>query len=271
MKHSILIILFLYAVATSGAQELFVYTEPASNMAAKSLGLRLNNYLAKRTSASFYNYQLTPELMWGISKKLMLHADFFFSNRSGSFLNQGGALYLKYRFFSKDNIHNHFRMAVFARAAISNGKVDQPAIDLSGQNSGYEAGFTATVLQNRTAISAIGSYLRAENNPDQKKFQYGEVNRNAVGYSLSVGQLVFPKEYKSYDQVNLNLMLEMLGQTNLGSGKSYIDAAPCMQLIFLSQIRLDIGYRFPLLNNLERSADRFFLIRLEYNLFNIYK
>jgi hypothetical protein len=36
------------------AQELFVFTEPASNMAAKSVGLRLNNFLMIKINSSSY-------------------------------------------------------------------------------------------------------------------------------------------------------------------------------------------------------------------------
>ena len=271
MKPSIIFILFLFLLNKAHAQELFVYSEPASNMAAKSLGLRLNNYFNKKPASGVYTYQLAPELMWGISKKLMLHADFFFSNRSGKFLNEGGALYFKYRFLSNDKIHNHFRMAAYARAAVNSGKIDQPAIDLMGQNSGYEAGLIATMLEGRTAISATVGWLHAEDNLDQKKFIYGTSNRNAAGYSLSVGHLVFPLQYKNYDQVNMNLMLELPGQTNLGSGRSFLGAAPSVQCILLSRMRMDIGYRFPLVNDLPRAADRGFLLRLEYNFFNVYR
>ncbi len=82
---------------------------------------------------------------------------------------------------------------------------------------------------------------------------------------------MLPKEYTDYNQTNINLMVEMLGQYNLGFHKSYIDLAPSIQFIFLSKMRLDLGYRFPVVNNLTRTADRGFLLRLEYNFFNVYK
>jgi hypothetical protein len=76
--------------------------------------------------------------------------------------------------------------------------------------------------------------------------------------------------YNSYEQTNLNLMLEMPGQVNLGNGKMYLDLAPSIQLIFFSQLRVDAGYRFPVVNKLQRMADRGFLLRLEYNLFSVW-
>jgi hypothetical protein len=65
-------------------------------------------------------------------------------------------------------------------------------------------------------------------------------------------------------------MLEMLGQVNAGSGRSYLDAAPVVQLIVMSRMRIDGSYRFPVLNDLYRMSPRGFLIRVEYNFFNVY-
>ena len=71
----ILFFLFLFARFTLQAQELFVYTEPASNMPKKSLGIRLGNMLMKENGLSKYEYHIVPELMWGANRNLMLHAD----------------------------------------------------------------------------------------------------------------------------------------------------------------------------------------------------
>ena len=255
----------------SKAQELFAYTEPASNMAAKSIGVRLNNYLMKQRYTSKYNYQLQPEMMWGMSKKVMIHAEGFLSNQSNTFKFEGGSLFIKYRFYSQDEVHSHFRMAAYTRAAFNNGFITQPAINLAGNNSGYEAGVIATKLMNKLALSANASFLHATDNSAGNKFTYGDKNRNAIGYAFSVGQLVLPGQYKNYKQTNLNAMLEVLGQTNLNSSRSYVDLAPSIQFIFLSKMRLDLGYKFALLNDLERSAVTGFLLRFEYNFFNVYK
>jgi len=255
----------------SHAQELFVYTEPASNMATKSIGLRLNNYFMNERFSSKYNYHFVPEIMWGVSKRLMIHAEGFFSNRTNSLKAEGGGLYIKYRFYSQDEVHSHSRMAAYLRGAVNNSDIHQPAIDLNGQNSGYEAGLVATKLMNKLALSVNGSFVHAADNSSGNKFPYADKKREAVAYAFSAGQLILPKEYKNYEQTNLNAMIEVLGQTNLNSGRSYIDLAPSVQFIFLSKMRLDIGYRFPVLNDLERTAPEGFLLRFEYNFFNAYK
>lgn len=261
--------MYILCCAKLQAQELFVFTEPASNMAAKSVGLRLNNYLMKENKTGKYNYHLLPELMLGVSKKIMLHGEMFLSNRDNKFSAEGGSMYLKYRFFSIDEVHSHFRMAAFGRYSYNNSGIHQAAIDFFGHNSGYEAGLVATKLVNKIAVSAGSSFAHALDN-GVEKFPYAAKERNAVNYTLSVGKLMLPKEYISYNQTNLNLMCELLGQTNLGNNKTYLDLAPAAQFIFKSRIRLDIGYRFPLIDNLYRTAGNGFVFKLEYNFFNAF-
>lgn len=267
MKY--LLLIFVLTVKTARAQELFVFTEPASNMAAKSFGVRANNYLMFEERTGKANYHLLPEIMWGISKKLMIHGEAFLSNRNRNFVTEGGGLYLKYRFYSMDDVHSHFRLAAFGRYSFNNSDVHQRAIDLNGHNSGYEGGLVATKLKNKVAVSASVSYLYATDN-GKEKFIYSKKNRNAANYSLSVGKLMLPKEYTSYNQTNLNLMVELLGQVNMNTGYSYVDIAPAVQFIFLSRMRFDAAYRIPLVKDITRTTPGGFLIRLEYNIFNAY-
>ena len=268
MKKTLLIITVFIAEKIT-AQELFVFTEPASNMAAKSIGIRLNNYLMKEKNSGRTNYHLLPELMVGVSRKIMLHGEIFLSNRNDKFVAEGGSIYVKYRFFSVDDVHSHFRLAALGRYSYNNSDIHQQAVDFFGHNSGYEAGLVATKLANKIAISAGASYLHANDNGTEK-FVYSNKERNALYYTFSIGKLMLPKEYTDYKQTNLNLMFELIGQTNLGNNQTYLDLAPSLQLIFSSRMRFDLGYRFPVVNNLNRTADRGTVIKLEYNFFNAF-
>ena len=270
MRFFITCCLLLGVCIKARSQELFVYTEPASNMAAKSIGIRLNNSLMKETGTDTYNYHLIPEVMLGVSKNIMVHAEAFLSNRNNSLVAEGGALYLKYRFYSKDDVHSHFRMAAYAKGSFNNSDIHQAAIDLNGHNTGIETGLIATQLINKIALSAGTAYLYASDNSNGNKFIYGNENRKAINYNFSVGKLMLPKEYTSYTQTNLNLMMEVLGQTNLHTGKSFVDLAPSIQFIFLSRYRLDFGYRFAVVKDLFRTAPGGGFVRLEYNIFNAY-
>ena len=252
------------------AQELFVFTEPASNMAAKSIGLRLNNGFLKNNQTSAVNYFLNPEIMWGVSRKMMVHvASFLSEGENNKFKPKGGSFYLKYRLLSVDDIHNHFRMSAFGKYSYNSGQVQQAAIDLTGFNAGYEGGIVATQLINKVALSATTSVTHAMDNGSQK-FIFDSNNRNALNYTLSVGKLILPKEYTNYRQTNLNLMLELLGQTNLGSGGSFLDIAPAVQVVINSRAIVDAGYRYGLVTNLQRNFTKGVFVRLEYNIFNIY-
>lgn len=262
-------IVFGYLLLVSGfasAQELFVYTEPASNVPARSLGLRMTQQFA--TSGSAVDYQLIPELVLGASARLMLHGEGFINRRNGSLRAEGASLFVKYRFFSEDDVHRHFRMAVYGRMAYSGGELMQRAIDLNGMNSGYEAGAIATKLIERLAVSGSASWIHAMDNRNKTGYKIPDDRKDALGFSLSAGRLMLPRQYENYDQVNMNIMLEFLGQTNLSGGQTYLDMAPSLQFIIKSRLRLDVGYRFPLLNDLERGSARWLLLRAEYNIFN---
>ncbi len=270
MKN-ILLSFLIFSGYSVCAQELFTWSEPASNMAAKGIGIRLNNTLMKENNSGKYNYHLLPEVMLGLSANLMIHVEGFLSNADDKFTAEGAAIYAKYRIFSEDEVHNHFRIALYTRAAINNSDLHQPAIELSGHNSGYEAGMVLTKLVNKIAYSAGGSLVHATNNSRDKKYFVNDGLRNAFAWNVSFGKLMLPKEYTSYGQTNVNLMMEVLGQTNFGNGRSYVDIAPTIQFIILSKMRLDAGYRFAMVKDLGRSATNGFLLRLEYNIFNAFK
>ncbi len=248
------------------AQELFVYTEPASNMPAKSLGLRVSNWLMPNPAQNMPGYQLLPELMLGVNKNLMVHAEGYFSNGNGGFKAEGAGLYAKYRFFTTDDVYKHFRMAAFGRVTTNNSDIYQEEIKTNGRNSGYELGWIGTQLLHKQAISSTLSFEQIWGS--ERKVNQAD---KAVNYALSTGRLLLPKNYTNYKQVNVNVMVELLGQHLLGNNKSYLDIAPAVQFIINSQTRIDIGYRQQLYSTMTRGASNSFLIRIEHSLFNVLK
>jgi hypothetical protein len=261
-------ILFLSVSGT--AQELFSMTEPASNIAARSISIRVDNSIMDEINSSKINYHLIPEIAVGISKKLMLRGSTFFSNRTQKFKNEGGSIYAKYRFLSNDAMQRHFRMAAFGTLSFNNSDIHQEEISMYGHNTGFEAGLVATQLIRKVALSSSVSYTKAWDNGNNNKFIYGLKNSKAVNYSFSFGKLMLPNHYRDYRQTNLNLMIEMLSQVNTGSGKYYIDIAPMAQLIFNSESRIDVGYRKQVSSDLVRTAPNGFFIRVEHNFFNVF-
>ncbi len=263
----LLALVMIFYVQRISAQELFVYSEPASNMPKRSVGIRMTNWLMNDAAADKINYHLVPELMWGVTKKIMVHADAFISNREGGLALEGVGAYAKYRFFSTDKVHRHLRMAAFGRVTTNNAPVHQEEIATYGHNSGYQLGLVGTQLLHKTAISLTGYYERALNNGSNER--PAALASNDISYSLSVGHLIMPVHYTNYKQTNFNIMAELLGQLQPENGHQYLDIAPSAQFIFNSQTRVDIGYRRQLYSNMLRSAPNGLLIRVEHLLYNV--
>ncbi|ASZ14408.1 hypothetical protein KTO58_01795 [Chitinophaga pendula] len=267
------------------AQELYVSSDPASNIAAHSLSIRLTNKFFRMEQERVTGMRFAPELMWGLNKKLMLRVTGYASNQmQASIRPEGASVYAKYRFLSQDELHSHFRMAAYVKGAVIDNPYVPAAInghspagyknediDLEGMSSGVAGGVIATQLIHKLALSGTVGYNRFLNNtrhnlPD-------ELSRNAVNYSLSAGYLLLPFKYKSYDQTNLNLYVEFLGKANtdrIGRGH-YVDIAPAIQFIFNSTTRLDVSYRTQLAGDMQRNIFNTFLVRLEHNIFNLKK
>jgi hypothetical protein len=77
MKRSLLAIVVLLSLKSHG-QELFVYSEPASNMPARSISVKLTDHFV--TDDNIYNrfsHRIMPQIMFGVSKKLLLPKPLF--------------------------------------------------------------------------------------------------------------------------------------------------------------------------------------------------
>jgi hypothetical protein len=269
-KNYIILLLLLLGERLIG-QELYVFSEPASNMPAKSISVKLTDHFV--TSDNIYgrfSHRFMPQVMFGISKKLMVHVGGTFANmHTTDFKYESVNLYAKYRFLSKDEIHKHFRMAVFADASTTKAPFHYDEITLMGDKSGVEAGLIATQLWHKLAVSGIVSHTQVLDKSRNNKVLYIPArNYQAMNYSLSAGYLLFPKEYTDYKQMNLNLYTEILAQQTLDQKKHYIDIAPALQFIFNSNFKVNIGYRFQATGNMERMATNSWQVSLERTFLN---
>jgi hypothetical protein len=266
MKYLLLAFCLTAMACPAFSQELYVNTEPASNMATHSLGIRVENQGFFNPG---YKTRSTLEVMYGESRSVMLHGSLYVSDYYHNQQHfEGGSAYAKFRFLSIDSVQRHFRGAFFTKISAINNPIPNQEISPEGDNSGLQSGVVFTQLLHKLAISGSASYLHAFNNLGGNNLPAANA-RDAIGYTLSAGYLTLPKQYKSYDQTNMNLYVELLGKTNPGYGQSYLDAAPAVQLIFNSLIRVDFSYRIPLYSTMERNTARVYLVRVEYNLFNL--
>src|SRR4051812_7792917 len=106
MRKLILYILTLISIQ-SKAQELFVFTEPASNMPAHSISVKVTDHFVTNDNIyTRFSHRLMPQVMFGFSKKLMVHLGATFSNmHTYNFKYESVNFYAKYRFLSGDGVH----------------------------------------------------------------------------------------------------------------------------------------------------------------------
>lgn len=269
-----IIVIYLLANSVLGiqakGQELFVVTDPASNIPAKSLSVNVMNSLFKEVFEPGNNYHLMPEVTYGINKKLMVRGSAFISNRSNQLYTEGGSVMAKYRFYSEDDLNSHFRMAAFGRYSLNRADIHQEQLEIQGHNTGFEAGLIATKLIHKLAISSSVSFEKVTNNSNYKfPSNFGN---SATNFTLSFGKLMYPKRYTSYKQTNINLMLEVVGQTINTNGKTFVDIVPAIQFIFNSQARIDIAYRNELYkSSMIRTAPNGLYFNLYYTFFSLKK
>src|SRR6478609_7112961 len=256
MRKFFLLLLAVTLIRSSGwAQELFVFTEPASNMPSKSISAKITSRFPDSKYNDYFKQRYTPEVMFGVNKNLMVHVSTTFSDfytPKVSWESVKG--YAKWRFYSSDDVHQHFRMAAFVEGSYSKGPFLYEEINIDGDNSGIQAGLIATQLIKKFAISATVSGLKVFADQAEHIDHQGH-SEKAVYYSLSAGYLLFPRNYTDYRQINLNLYVEFLGMSTIDPGHSMLDIAPALQLIFNSNTKLNIGARFQARGNMVRVGE----------------
>jgi hypothetical protein len=263
---------FLFCTLLAKGQELYVYTEPASNMPAHSLSTKISgNFIGKNQgNANRFMQRYTPELMFGINKKWMVHVGGTFADmHTQNFRWESVYLYGKYRFISNDELHSHFRMAAFADGSYTRSPFHYEEISLQGDRSGLQLGIIATQLWNKLALSGTLSHIQVLDESRNDKVTYIPSRiYQAMNYSLSAGSLVLPFQYTDYKQTNLNIYTEVLTQQSLDRKSYYVDLAPAIQLIFNSNAKLNLGYRFQLKGDMIRMTESSWLISFERTFLN---
>jgi hypothetical protein len=214
-----------------------------------------------------------PQMMFGFSKKFMFHAGATFSNmHTYNFRYESVNFYAKYRFLSKDDVHKHFRMAVFADGSKTNAPFHYDETSLMGDKSGIEFGVIATRLSNKLAVSGTFSHTQVLDKSRNNDVIYiPDRNYQVMNYSLSAGYLLLPREYTDYKQLNVNLYTELLIEQALDIKKYCMDLAPALQFIFHSNTKLNIGGRFQLSGNMSRMSKTNWQISIERTFLNALK
>ena len=252
-------------------QELYVFSEPASNMPAHSLSVKLGYRTPVSDNNNTYRQRYLPEIMFGFNKHLMVHLAGSFSDFYSPQLRwESVKTYAKYRFYSADEVHRHFRMAAFAEAAYSRSPFTYGDINLDGDNSGVQAGIIATQLVSKLAISGTSSFIRVFSNGNMHLNHYDH-SLTAFYYSLSAGYLLLPFNYSDYKQTNLNLYFETIGMKGLDKGDYMLDVAPALQIIFNSNLKINLGARLQATGNMVRPGENNYFVSVERTFLGVLK
>jgi hypothetical protein len=275
MMRYTLAVFVLVVFGRAGAQELFIQSEPASNMPARTWGLRLAS--DAWDGGERFVTRLGAEVMYGITKDFMMHVQGFASNQIDKFELETYGLYAKYRFYTDDDFKYHFRLAAYAEALAGKQRSHSPSFASKGSAPMVSGGIIATLLQNRMAVSGtFGVAKMTEDIIESTDHTFTDiVGANA---SLSLGLLVYPETYSGYSDPNINLYAELLGfgskfderesdvvAGGVGGSEFILSFGP--QLILNSVTRFDLAYAVTLHSSYEQQKQNSFFVRIEHNFF----
>ncbi len=230
------------------SQELFIQTEPASNVPKGVIGVRVfdESYQEHTILRNMYSLRL----MYGLLPRLTIMATASESNHhdvnfpanlafhthngnqttfySGNFqrglaypyLFSGVDVYAKFRLLTFDGEHQHLRMALYGEYSNASVAHDEAEPTLLGDTRGYGGGLIVTTLYKHLAVSFTGGFIipgKYEGySPDllggplvPTELTYGR----ALLYNLSFGYLLIPLHYQNYDKPNFNVYLEFMGKS----------------------------------------------------------
>lgn len=278
MKHLLLVTILIIFLGISGdvfSQELFMNSPAAANISKGRLEVR-NNIMAYD---DFRYYHNAVEVNYGVTGRLTMYNHFYYTFSDGyKFIGDYEPMF-RYRFKDIDGKNSHlrfagqmgFRIPVDSRSIAGNeveyelhpghkikvfnfiNDLTVPIIDFhTTDNYTLRSDIIATGLFHKLAVSGHMGY---NVNFAQDNFKFG----NYWDFGLSFGYLLIPKEYESYNQVNLNLYLEnkawffeknkFLDQTIINSGGFRMDTYVGLQSIFYSTFIAEVGYKIPVHSN----------------------
>ena len=255
----------LFFPMIGNAQELYVFSDPASNIPARSINFKLKTHgVGDDIRFGRFTYRVMPQVMAGITKNVQVRLTATAANmHTESFKGESVGLGVKYRFLSSDGIHKHLRMAAYVDGSLTRDLFHYyDEISLMGDKTGIEAGLIVTQLWHKLAVSgSVGS----------TKVLDGSRFDRSLNYSVSAGYLVLPRTYRDYKQANLNIYLELIGQRLIGENLFFVDIAPALQVILGSRTKINVGQRFQMEGNMGRMARRSWLVSVETSFLQAWK
>ncbi|MBS1519020.1 MAG: hypothetical protein JSS91_13110 [Bacteroidetes bacterium] len=257
------------------SQELYIVSKAAASLSKDRVEIR-NNVMSYD---NFKYYHNSFELNYGILGNLTLYNHIYYTTETGNKFFGNYEAELRYRFLNIDRKNAHFRMAFQTAALIPvNAQpivgdqveyelhpghivkfynfvqdITVPSIDFhTTDNYTFSNSLIGTYLVNKFAATVEMGY---NVNVAKKDFKFG----NYYNWNLALGLLVLPREYKSYNDVNINVYSEskayyfeknkFLGSAIVNSGGFRLDTYLGVQAIFLSSIMAELSYKIPVHSN----------------------
>ncbi len=272
----ILFIFFIVLMAFNlYSQELYIVSHPAANLSKNRIEFR-NNIISYD---NFRYYHNSFALNYGLLGNLSIYNDVFYTLDKGYKFFGNYEFAARYRFLDKDKKNYHIRSAIQSGIVIPvnatpivSGAVDYelhpghrvrfynfvnditvPSVDFhTTDNYTIKNDIIVTNLIKRFSVTGeMGFNI----NVPKSDFKFG----NYFDWSLSMGYLLLPREYKSYNDVNINLYMEnkayyflknkFLGNEITNSGGFRVDTYLGVQSIFYSSIMLELSYKIPVHSN----------------------
>lgn len=298
-RISILVLVMLLGQASLSAQELFIHNAPASVLPKGAWTVRTMTNLYREDGYTRLWQGL--EVMYGVSKSFEVGLTMGISNHNhpslvSELFNEddpnhdhsghqhgiggtdaatgnpehvhpmqftGARLYSQFKFLNLDGPNRHLRMASYHIISANRTAHNFSEPNLLHRNAGLGAGLIMTGLYKKAAASLrVGGILPfgyREKSPN-RYFRSGR----AIEYALSLGYLLYPRSYRSYRQLNLNLYMEFMGKVHTESviyegttrhlpyrfpeltiGR-YLELRPGIQAILGSRYRLSLSTALPI-------------------------
>lgn len=269
------LLLLLFFSASTYSQELYIVTHPAANLSKNRIEFR-NNIMSYD---NFKYYHNSFALNYGLLGNLTIYNDVYYTLEKGYQFFGNYEFAARYRFLDIDKRNYHLRFALQSGVLVPVNStpivsdeieyelhpghtvkfynfandITVPSVDFhTTDNYTIRNDFIVTNLINKFAITGEMGY---NINIPKSDFKFG----NYFDWSLSMGYLAFPSQYKSYDDININLYLEnkayyfgknkFLGSEIANSGGFRLDSYLGIQSIFFSSLMLELSYKIPVHSN----------------------
>ncbi len=269
-----LIICCIICCSNVFAQELYIVSNAAANISKGRLEVRNIAKSYDGMSAFHYDFQVN----YGILGNLTLYNHVTYTTNSDYQFLGNYDFDARYRFLDIDKPNYHWRFAYQGGATIPvnpksitdqveyelhpghtisfydfGGDITVPSIDFhTTDNYTIHNSIIATNLIKKFAITGEMGY---NVNIAGNDFKFG----NYYQWNLSLGLLLLPDEYKSYNDVNLNIYSEskayyfeknkFLGDEIGNSGGFRLDTYLGIQAIFFSSLMTELSYMIPVHSN----------------------